>query len=326
MDRSAACLLRARDRRPRISADTGRGAPSIRWVPGYAQTMTSHSRADDSDPAAGPDGAWGLRFPTLAGTGLPLVESPADWPPVTVNVRVDPNADPQVEWSPQRARHMLPGGHQIEIRRDPLAVDLVLARPTAPECVVAPHLTSAASTIAAWMGRPGIHGGAFLRKGGAWVMLGEKGHGKSTTLACLASGGVPIMTDDLVVLDGDNVLAGPRCVDLRDEPAQRLDAGRELGIVGTRERWRVDVPACPPAAPLRGWIFLHWGPEIAVERITPIDRMTRLARQRAIAVPWEDPAVLLDLAARPAFAWYRPKEWRSVRPALATLLAQIAGE
>jgi hypothetical protein len=290
----------------------------------YAQSMTSQPRADQTDPAPDVDGAWGLRFPTLAGTGLPLVESLADWPPVTVDVRVEPNAEPTVEWGPQRARHMLPGGHQIEIRRDPLAVDLTLARPVAPECVVAPHLTSAASTIAVWMGRPAIHGGAFLHDGGAWVLLGEKGQGKSTTLACLAGGGVPIMTDDLVVCDGDAVFAGPRCVDLRDEPAQRLHAGRELGIVGTRERWRVDVPACPPTAPLRGWIFLHWGPEIAVERLTPLDRMARLAKQRAIAVPWEDPAVLLDLAAWPAFAWYRPKEWRSVRPALATLLAQIA--
>ncbi|MGZ4172566.1 MAG: hypothetical protein ACXVRN_14485 [Solirubrobacteraceae bacterium] len=288
--------------------------------------MPSHAGPDQPHAASDADGAWGLRFPTLDGHSLPLVECPAAWPPVTVDVRVQPNAEPQIEWGPQRARHPLLGGHQIEIRREPLAVDLILARPTPPECVIAPHLTSAASTIALWMGRPAIHGGAFLYEGGAWVLLGDKGQGKSTTLGYLATAGVPIMTDDLVVCDGDDVLAGPRCVDLRDEPAKRLNAGRELGVIGTRERWRVDIPACPPSAPLRGWIFLHWGPEIAVERLSPAERMARLAQERAIAVPWEDPAALLDLAAQPSFAWYRPKEWRSLKPAIARLLAQIADE
>ena len=280
----------------------------------------------NADAASGADGAWGLRFPTLGGARLPLVESPAGWPPVAVDVRVQPNAEPQVEWSPQRARHPLLGGHQIEIRREPLAVDLVLARPTAPECVIAPHLTSAASTIAIWMGRPAIHGGAFLHEGGAWVLLGDKGHGKSTTLGWLAQAGVPIVTDDLVVCDGDNVLAGPRCVDLRLEPARELNTGRELGVVGTRERWRVDLPSCPPTAPLRGWIFLEWGSGIAVQRLSPVERMTRLARHRAIAVPWDDPVTLLDLAARPAFVWTRPKGWRNIEPSIATLLAQIVGK
>ena len=121
---------------------------------------------------------------------------------MTVDVRVESDPPLRVEWGQDRARHPLLGGHQIEIRRDPLAVDLVLARPTAPECVIAPHLTSAASTIATWMGRAAIHGGAFLHDGGAWVLLGDKGQGKSTTLGWLATSGVPIITDDLVVCDG----------------------------------------------------------------------------------------------------------------------------
>lgn len=205
-------------------------------------------------------------------------------------------------------------------------MNLVLARPTAPECMVAPHLTSAASTIATWMGRPAIHGGAFLHRGGAWVLLGDKGQGKSTTLGWLATSGVPIVTDDLVICHNGDVLAGPRCVDLRGEPARKLRAGRYLGVVGTRERWRIDVPDCPPRSSLRGWIFLEWGSKIAVERLSPVERLSRLAQHRAIALPWEDPVALLDLATRPAFVWYRPKGWRGVEPAIARLFAQIAGE
>jgi hypothetical protein len=266
-----------------------------------------------------------LRFPGLAGPEVPLNEVPADWPQVAVTVRVAPSPGSLVEWGPDRASHALRGGHHIEIRREPLEVELVLSRPTAPECVVAPHLTSAASTIALWRGLAAIHGGAFLHEGGAWVLLGDKGDGKSSTLGWLANAGVPIVTDDLVVCDEGDVLAGPRCVDLRAEPARHLDAGRDLGVVGTRERWRIDAPACPPRSPLRGWIFLEWGHELAVTRLSPVQRMSRLAQHRAIAVPWEDPVALLELATRPAFVWHRPKGWRTFKESVDRLLAEIAG-
>ena len=130
----------------------------------------------------------------------------------------------------------------------------MLTRPTPLECVIAPHLTSAASTIATWTGRVAIHGGAFLHAGAAWVLLGDKGHGKSTTLGWLATAGVPVITDDLVVCDEGHVLAGPRCVrTCRPEPARWLEAGRDLGVIGTRERWRIDGPTpCPVRAPL--WV------------------------------------------------------------------------
>jgi hypothetical protein len=257
---------------------------------------------------------------------MPLNAAPPDWPEIAVEVRVQPEPPQMVEWGPNRARHPLRGGHQIEIRREPPAVDLVLSRPTIAECVVAPHLTSAASTIALWAGRAALHAGVFLHDGAAWALLGDKGHGKSSTLGWLATSGVPIVTDDLMVCDGDEVLAGPRCVDLRADAARRLGTGRDLGVIGTRERWRIDLPPCPPRAPLRGWIFLQWGTEVAVERLSPIDRLSRLAPHRAIAVPWEDPVALLDLAARPAFVWHRPKGWRTIEDSVATLLAEIAGE
>jgi hypothetical protein len=285
--------------------------------------MPSSRDADGSVRSTASDGAWGLRFPSLTSPGMPFTEAPADWPEVEVSVRVQANPEQPAEWSSDRARHPLRGGHQIEIRREPLAVDLVLARPTLAECVVAPHMTSAAATIALWAGRPAIHGGAFIHEGGAWVLLGDKGHGKSSTLGWLARSGVPIVTDDLVVCDDGDVLAGPRCVDLRADLARHLSTGRDLGVVGTRERWRIDVPRCPVRSPLRGWIFLEWGAEVAVERLSPVDRMSRLAQHRAIAVPW-DPMALLDLAARPAFGWRRPKGWHTIEGSIARLLAEIA--
>ena len=258
---------------------------------------------------------------------MPLNDAPPDWPEVTVEVRVQAEPQQLVEWGPNRARHPLRGGHQIEIRRNPLAVDLVLARPTVAECVVAPHLTSAASTVALWAGRAAMHAGAFLHDGGAWALLGDKGQGKSSTLGWLATSGTTIITDDLLVCDGNNdVLAGPRCVDLRADPARHLKAGRDLGLIGTRERWRIDLPGCPSRTPLRGWIFLEWGAEVAVERLSPVERLSRLASHRAIAVPWDDPMALLDLATRPAVVWHRPKGWRNIGGSIARLLAEIADE
>jgi hypothetical protein len=60
--------------------------------------------------------------------------------------------------------------------------------------------------------------------------------------------GAAIVTDDLVVRDGSDVLAGPGHVDR----SRRLDTARELGAVGMWERWRVEFAASlgPPACPL----------------------------------------------------------------------------
>lgn len=94
------------------------------------------------------DGAWGGRFPELAGPGIPLNEASMYWPEVAVEVRVEAHSEHPVEWSPDRACHRLRGGHLIDIRREPLEAGLVLTRPTNAECVLVRRMTSVASTIA----------------------------------------------------------------------------------------------------------------------------------------------------------------------------------
>ena len=69
------------------------------------------------------------------------------------------------------------------------------------------------------------------------------------------------------------------------------------------------------AAPLRGWIFLEWGPEIAVERLSPVERMARLAQAACDRRPVGGPRRRCSTSQRaPAFVWYRPKGWRSIEP------------
>jgi hypothetical protein len=133
--------------------------------------------------------------------------------------------------------------------------------------LVHPHLAPGAAVLARWLGRETLHAGAVLAGGGAWAMLGDRESGKSSTLDWLAAHGHPVLADDLLVLDGSDVLAGPRCIDLRADAAQRLGAGEPLGVVGTRERWRLRLGPLASSAPLRGWGILDWGDDVAVEPV-----------------------------------------------------------
>ena len=47
-------------------------------------------------------------------------------------------------------------------------------RPVPPECIVQPHLASAAATFGTWAGLGVLHAGAFVHEGRAWALLGDK--------------------------------------------------------------------------------------------------------------------------------------------------------
>jgi hypothetical protein len=272
-----------------------------------------------------PRGVWGLRFDPLQVPARLLVPAAPDWPSVALDVKVGgPDPASAAGWGPNRASYGLFGGHLIEICRDPTEVRLLLGSDTSAECVLQPHLSSAASTIAYWAGRSAMHAGAFEHHGGAWLLLGHKGDGKSSTLGWMASAGVTVVADDLVVVDHDRVFAGPRCVDLRRDAAASLSAGRDLGIVGTRERWRIDLSPCPPALPLRGTIQLGWGP-LSVRSLPAEERLGLLVEHRALALPWIDAENLLDLAARPTLSWKRPRGWKTAASSIEALLAHLNG-
>jgi hypothetical protein len=270
-----------------------------------------------------PDGAWGIRIPAFADKAQVFSQAPDDWPVVEVHANVCWRPSQAVEWGPRRAEYTLLGGHHIRIERDPLTVELELCRPTEPEAVVVPHLSSAASTVALWQGREAFHAGAFIHRQGAWALLGEKGAGKTSTLAALDLLGIPVLTDDLLIYEEGRVLAGPRCLDLRREPATELGIGTDLGVVGTRRRWRVYLSACPVSVPFRGWLVPGWADETQLEPIEPAERLPLLPRFRALQVPWERPQALLDLAAFPAFRWTRPRAIRDLGAGAQHLLDRL---
>jgi hypothetical protein len=275
-------------------------------------------------PTASQDGAWGLRFPSLAaGAGHVLVEA-ADWAPVDLDLRL--NAKPDIHdghWNPRDAYIPLPSGGLLEITW-PHTVRLTLPSNPMSEFVVQPHLATAAASIAVHAGRQAFHAGAVLINGGAWAIFGAKEAGKSTSIGRLHQMGIDILTDDVLICDGLNALVGPRCIDLRLAAAEKLTIGKDFGVVGLRERWRVYLPACPSRVPLRGWVLLDWSDKESITSIPVTERLALLDQNQALRLPAHDPEAFLELSALPAYRWSRVRSWDRLDDSISSLLAVLA--
>ena len=196
-------------------------------------------------------GAYGIRLRGLEAAEALLVPVDGDAPEYTVSSEV---AGPRVfeeRVGDDDARLRLRSGGEIAIDR--LAGRLRFAVPHAvrPDELVHPYLAPAAAVIARWLGRESVHAGAVAVGGRALGVVGVREAGKSSTLAQLALSGITVLCDDLLVLDGRTVLAGPRSVDLREDAAQRLGSGEAIGVTGARERWRQRLGPAGPARPVR---------------------------------------------------------------------------
>jgi hypothetical protein len=227
--------------------------------------------------------------------------------------------------SERTARLRVHGG-LVEIDRESgEALFTVRRRPTA-QALVHPHLAPVAAIAARWRNRESFHAGAVVLGSGAWAVMGDKGAGKSSLLAWLALAGYPVVTDDLLVIDEDaNALAGPRSIDLRAGGARRLDVGQPLGVIGTRERYRMEIEPVPPAVPLRGFIRLAWGGAPTVTPVPPAWRPPALAAQRAVRLTPRDPSLLVRLSALPMVELRRPRSWGFAADAADRLLETLAG-
>lgn len=260
-------------------------------------------------------GAYGLRIEGLSEAERLLVKAEPSWPGVEISVRRGPT-DGFHERVDARGATILLLGAVALVRRSPGRAELVFEDEPSIEAIVHPYLAPIAGLLSHWHGRESIHAGAFLVDGGAWGVLSERGGGKSSTLARLALDGIPIVSDDVVVLEGETAFAGPRAIDLRREPAEALGVGEPLGVVGARERWRFATGEIPGSVPLRGWVFLSWGDTLSMKPVPAGERFERLVQARTIRLTPQDPTDLLRLAARPGFELRRPRSWSSLRAAV----------
>jgi hypothetical protein len=244
---------------------------------------------------------------------------------VLLRAGVSNSEDEQAFVSQSHARVGLPGGGEITVERTPMVAEVRLPTPPSDDELVHPYLGYVAAIAARWLERDCIHAGAFVVEDGVWAMVGERLAGKSSMLGWLATHGYEIVCDDVLVVSQDHVLPGPRVVDLRPEAADVLKAGTPIGLVGARERWRLEVGPVAPELPLRGWIFLGWSDQVEVSAATAARTLSTIKDQLSLFTTPRDPASLLDLACLPAFELRRPRGWESMPEAADRLVEAIAG-
>ncbi|HXV06281.1 MAG TPA: hypothetical protein VFP23_10300 [Solirubrobacterales bacterium] len=220
------------------------------------------------------------------------------------------------------------GSSLLEVRREPAAIVLELPEETTPAALVHPVLTAPISILARWRGDLTLHAGAFFADGRAWAVIGEREAGKSTALAMLAERGCPLLADDLLVLDGGVVRAGPACIDLRPDAAERMPGARYLGEIGNRPRHRLAAPHGPARAPLGGFFLLGWGEQagVTVEPVPTGEALRVVYEQEYIGLMGPaDPQKILDLLGMPMWRVRRPPDWARGEEAIDAILAVTAG-
>jgi hypothetical protein len=269
-------------------------------------------------------GAYGLALKGVDEAAELLLPAPDSWHSVEI-VRLigAPTANGAI-YAPDHAELELQTGGRIEIEREPTVVTFTTPRKLDADALVHPFLAPAAAVVNHWLGREAFHAGAFSVAGATWGLIGPRGSGKSSTLAALALRGVPIICDDVLVLEGPKPLPGPRTIDLREEAAVALEAGAPLGVAGARERWRLRVAQLDAVPPLAGWIHLEWAVETSVERVAGAEKLRRLASERVLDISAAAPESFLEVAALPAWSFRRPREWTSAAGAIERLLTVIA--
>ena len=269
-------------------------------------------------------GAYGLRISGIRGADSVLVPAAAGWPAVDVAVEVGRlEADGEFA-DDDHARIRLRTGGWIELDRDPGRARYTVPAPLSPEELVHPFLAPVAAVCAHWHGRESIHGGGVALGDTAWGIVGDRLGGKSSLLAALAVAGTDIVCDDVLVVDGRDVFAGPRTVDLREDAAAALGVGAEIGLAGARERWRLRLGALDRPLTLGGWVFTEWSDELEMKRVPASETLTRLFRNRSVRLQPRDPTEFLRLAALPAWALRRPRSWASLPATLELVLRVLA--
>jgi hypothetical protein len=271
------------------------------------------------------EAAYGYRITGIAARGMLALNGAQAWPVLSVSTAIESrDGARRVDLGPDRACIDVLAARLL-LEREPIRLT-ALADTRLPDAdLVHPCLWPAAAVFARWRGLETLHGGAFVDdRGGAWAVVGARGAGKSSLLAALAIAGHEVVADDLLVLDGADCFAGPRCVDLRPDAAAALGLGALPSVRSTRRRRLVLAP-CNGSFTLRGCFYLDWGERLTMEPLTPAEHLGVLTTQRRIAGLGANIEQLIALSGLPAFRMRRPRATGSVGATRAALLEAIRG-
>lgn len=285
-----------------------------------AQPLGCHNRRVPIEEV----GAYGLRISGPVPSER-LQPAPGHWLPwrLTWSPPVGPYR-PQHLTEARALIDLRPEG-QVLIDRPSSTTTVFSTHAPSPEAWAHPYLSATAATVARWLGNHAFHAGAFVHRGAAWAVLGQGEQGKTTLMAWLASRGYEVLCDDILVLDSSGAaLAGPRCLDLRESAARRFGLGQDIGVVGSRRRWRAALPPVPAEVPLGGWVVPAWAEETGVAPVPASARLGALLAHRAITAPEEDDGRWLSLLALPMFELRRPRSWEAMDASLGALLEAIS--
>ena len=286
---------------------------------------------DDPTPRLG---AYGIGV-DVAGAdraNLGLLDAPPNIAPVvTVERRRDPDVVvPEPVFDDQQLHRELLHGGRIDIDRSTRRAVVTTPFEIDDHDLVHPYLAPVGAVWARWAGREAFHCSAVVWHGRVWGILGEREAGKSTLVAWLATHDVPVMTDDLLVvdvIDGAPVAyAGPRSVDLRAPTAEQLVAtglAEEPALRQVRERGgprhRLRLGDVSWQLPLGGWFILEEGPALEIEPVAVTERLRVLADHRTVRLELTDATQWMDLTSLPTHRVRRPKDWEQLADVVVVL-------
>jgi hypothetical protein len=297
-------------------------APYIRLV----VHTTGLKRGSDNTVSTNPElGAYGLRLRGVNGAERLLVPSEASWPLLDIRIETGDATVERDRFDTEFAQIRLRTGGSVSIERKSGRTTFTVPVPLSPDELVHPYLAPVAAVTAHWHGRESLHGGGIALRGGVIGVVGDRLAGKSSLLAALAARGIDVVCDDMLVVEDAHAFAGPRTIDLREDAADALGLGEDIGVAGARSRWRVRLGPVPPRLRLAGWIFLDWAERVEVTRVPASETLQRLLRNRGIRVPPLDPAYFVQLGAMPAWEVKRPRSWSAVPDVVDAVLDVAAG-
>jgi hypothetical protein len=284
-------------------------------------------RGAGSGPGETNAAAYGWRVRGLVADGSLALYGSGSWPAVSVMWRVADHPGPESEAvvDDRMASIRVPGGW-LSVQRERKLVTIFAEREPEDADMVHPYLWPAAAVLSRWAGWETLHAGAIVLPGSpeAWVVLGASGNGKSSLLASFALAGCTVAVDDLVVIDGTDCYAGPRCIDLKPDAARALDLEPETTTVRATSRRRLSLPPCAGRMPIRGFVQLAWAEEISIDRQPPSASFATLAKHRRVTVLGAEMDQLLELAGLPMLTFARPRRWEAVPDAQARLLDALS--